>query len=86
MTGCGIYLSTGFLVQSGPFEYGAQVDVWAAAKLAFFRSHENRALALTGYTHGGYLFGPYSGLPEGLAHRIAHRIHDLSGMELFGQV
>jgi hypothetical protein len=86
MTGSGVYFSPGFLVQSGPFEDGTQVDVWATAKLSFFRSHENRALALAGYTHGGYLFGPYSGLPEGLAHRIAHRFHDLSGMEFFGQV
>jgi hypothetical protein len=86
MTGGGVYLSASFLVQSGPFEDGAQVYVWAAAKLAIAGSHEDRTLALTGYAHGGYLAGLYRGLPEGLAHRIAHRIHDFSRMELFGQV
>ena len=86
MTRGPVYLSTGLLVESGPFEYGAQVDVWATAKLPVVGSHENRTLALTGYAHGGYLARLYRGLPEGLAHRIAHRIHDFGRMELFGQV
>jgi hypothetical protein len=41
---------------------------------------------LTGYAHGGYLARLYRGLPEGLAHRIAHGIHDFGRMELFGEV
>ena len=53
----GIYLGAGFIVQGSSLEYRPQVDVGAAAQFAVFESHEDRALALAGYTDSGHLFG-----------------------------